>query len=714
MSLSNRARLLLKVLATQGPGWALTRARLAISNRTGTLERRTPLKAWSQLPLSASLEHGIPSETDAYWAWRRQNAPPFFFGEIPVADAVRFVGENSIRAADGILEGEFPFFGATRKLPFPPDWQRNPVSGAVAAGGHWSRVDEFQPGDVKLWWETSRFGWVFVLGRAYTRTRDDRYAEGFWRLVDSWLEQNPPQWGIHWKCGQEATFRVMALCFGLYAFAGSPASTPQRSASLVIALGEHARRINAYIEYALSQKNNHGISEGTGLWTLGLLFPELRGAAGWRARGKAVIESETRRQIAEDGSYVQHSLNYHRVMLHDLGWALRLGERNDNQLSSGVYELFAKSVGFLHAVTDPETGWAPNYGANDGALVLPLTDCAYPDMRPVLESSHFLAHKQRLYPPGPWDEEKVWLNGVASLHAKQEAEASASVDLDAEAGGYFTIHSGDSWLMMRGAKYKDRPSHADQLNVDLWWRGENVFCDAGTYSYNAPAPFDHAFALTRYHNTVTVDGKDQMTRLTRFLWGDWANATARRYQGSGGVSRILEGRHDGYAKAGVVHRRAVSCPWPGAWIVVDDLTGRGEHDARLHWLMPDVPFHMTAPGVLDLECGAGRLRVTVLSNAGYSFDLVRAGERVAGASDDPADPVDPSRGWIARSYARKEPALSLAAATDSMLPVRFITVILLGTMLEVDAAPSFAALTLDSRQIDLSAIGAFPLFIGAQ
>jgi asparagine synthase (glutamine-hydrolysing) len=699
--------MLSKALVTQGLGWALMRVQIVLQNKLGILERKTPLQSWSDLSLASLVKAGTPTEIEEYYQWRRQNPCTFFFAGFPPLDGQKFVGEGSIRITDRVLSGEFPFFGYTQKLGCPPAWRHNPLNGAISPGGHWSKLDEFESGDVKLVWEASRFGWAFALARAYTRNRDERYAEAFWQLLESWLEQNPPQWGINWKCGQEASFRVMALCFGFYTFANSPSSTATRVGRLVTAIAIHAKRINAHVKYARSQKNNHGISEGSGLWTIGLLFPELKGSAQWKARGKQAIESEVRRQIYADGSYVQHSVNYHRVMLHDLAWALRLGESNNERLSVFVYEGLRKGSRFLHALTDPETGWAPNYGANDGALVLPLSDCEYPDMRPVLQCCHFIAENERLYPSGPWDEEMVWLNGVESLVARQLPENGPPADLDAKAGGYHTIHSGDSWVMLRGTKYKDRPSQADQLHLDMWWRGENVLCDAGTYSYNSPAPFDHGFTLTRHHNTVTVDGVDQMTRLGRFLWADWANANVRRFESASTGLCGLEGTHDGYAKVGVVHCRSVAQVDVDTWVIVDDSAGRGEHNLRLHWLMPDVLFDVAAPGIVDLKFSAGNVHILLISSTESRVDLVRAGERVFGEDNDPPDPA---RGWISRYYARKEPALSLAMECCSSLPVRFITVVALGKVREVEVSSSLDNLEIDSRRIHLSTIGASPIF----
>lgn len=664
--------------------------------------------SWGQLSLADVITANTALEPSRHLDWRSRHTPPFLFDELTKISASGIIGEDSIRIANSLHQGDFPFFGYTKTLGFPPQWNRDPETGEPSPSGHWSTIDEFAGGDIKLRWEPSRFSWVFALSRAYARTQDEEYAELFWQLIESWMALNPPNLGIQWKCGQEASFRIMALSFGFYAFRRSNSTTSHRMANLLILMAAHARRIESYIEYAQSQKNNHGISEGVGLWTVGLLYPELKGSARWRKRGKGVIEFEVRRQIYEDGSYVQHSTNYHRVMLHDLAWAIRLGALNHDSFADDVYECFRKSVLFLSALTDPSTGRAPNYGANDGALVLPLSDCDFPDMRPVLQSCYFLADRQRLFSSGPWDEEMVWLNGIESLNAKQPLTKCNEHNLSATAGGYYTLRSNESWAMIRGARYRDRPSHIDQLHLDLWWRGENVLIDPGTYSYHSPPPFDYAFAPTRYHNTLTVDGASQMTQLSRFLWADWADATVQRFTLESNGFDALQAEHNGYANVGVTHRRAVMRLNDNAWIVVDDLIGHGSHTACLHWHLPDAPFQFASPSILDVKFNAGDLRSVVSCSANSTYEVIRAGQRVAGNADSPPDPA---AGWVSRYYGRKEPALSVAIESRSPLPVRFLSLFFL------DSAMSFAmddfsrTIAVESTTIALSDLGGDPIFL---
>jgi len=88
------------------------------------------------------------------------------------------------------------------------------------------------------------------------------------------------------------------------------------------------------------------------------------------------------------------------------------------------------------------------------------------------------------------------------------------------------------------------------------WRGFNIAQDAGTYLYNAVMPWDNPLVSTRVHNTVTVDGRDQMTRLSRFLTLDWVSAYSKRLlQTDENVLGCLVAYHKGYRRLGIRHER---------------------------------------------------------------------------------------------------------------------------------------------------------------
>ena len=485
------------IIREQGLRWALFRVLYKGQHEFGVLRRRLPRCTWESRPLRTWLVPGVPWFSESYVEWRRAHQPAFFFKTLH-GDISPFLSSHlAIARANAVIAGRWPYFSGTElQVGFPPDWHLNPVNGKhIPTDQHWSDIDEFEYGDIKFVWEPSRFTVAFTLVRAYAACGDERYASAFWMLLEDWAKHNPPQSGANWKCGQEAAFRIMAWCFGLFALATSPHSTPSRVTQLVVMLAFHAERIEGNIEYALSQNNNHGLSEAIGLWTVGLLFPELARASQWRKIGKRLLERQIRKQILPDGSYVQQSTNYHRLLLHDLLWAFRLGELHGDPFSPAAYDRLAKAVEFLDAMTDHATGRAPNQGNNDGALVLALNNCDFNDYRPVLQAANYLLRRRRLFPPGPWDEDLLWLFGADAFQQATIA-ASSERSLAFEAGGYYILRGSNSWGLVRCARHRSRPAHADQLQLDLWWRGDNIAADAGTYLYNGDPPWRNSLSQT--------------------------------------------------------------------------------------------------------------------------------------------------------------------------------------------------------------------------
>jgi asparagine synthase (glutamine-hydrolysing) len=261
----------------------------------------------------------------------------------------------------------------------------------------------------------------------------------------------------------------------------------------------------------------------------------------------------------------------------------------------------------------------------------------------------YLASGRPRFVPGPWDEDLLWLFGTSALAAKPCTETRT--DYAAPIGGYYTLRSPTSLVFTRCASFRHRPGQADILHVDLWWRGQNVAIDAGTYSYNAAAPWDNPLAGTAFHNTVTVDSLDQMERVGKFLWLPWLRGRVRSHQHSPhGWFTYWEGAHDGYRRCRppVRYRRGILRLGAHHWLVLDALHSHGTHSYRLHWLFPDVPYvWQETSGCLSLHLSGGLYHVQAAALAEHGiYTLVRA------------DPCSP-RGWRAPYYSYREPALSL-------------------------------------------------------
>lgn len=669
----NNFRNLDSLYRSLGARWLMFRVGYALRMRTGFIRRQIPAYHWRDRPLETWLKKGIPSQTEAYAWWRRGHSPKFFFEPfhpernderssrhaVEGPDGVLWDPQLAVAEAERILSGELKYFAHKFiKTGFPPDWQRDPVSGIkLDARKHWSQISNEGDVDIKFIWEASRFSMVYSLVRAYASTRDERFAEAFWELIQAWAESNPPNTGPNWMDGQEAALRLMAWTFGFCAFIDSPSTTPARSAQFTVMVAAHAERIYKNIDYAISTRSNHTISEAFGLWLVGILFPELKAAEKYFSFGRRLLEQEAIAQIFPDGSYSMHSLNYHRFVLHVYFYAIRLGELNGSPFSESLKGRVAKSVEYLYQLIDPDTGQMPVYGSNDGALVLPLNNCDFTDYRPLLQLGSYLIKKELLFPSGNWDEDLFWFYGEASI-AKRKTNLSGLRGESFPDGGIYLLRGANSKAVIRCTDFRSRPSHADQLHVDLWWRGINIACDAGTYLYSGEGIWRNGLARTSVHNTVSVDHQDQMQMASRFIWTNWAKGNALRH-----ADKVWQGEHAGYQRLAdpVNHKRTVLSLGEDRWLVVDHLSGKQGHHYSLHWLLCDGEYGVqkfaSAHGlwlVPEMDGLPSDSKVFIqmgLTKGRGNFSVLRGAE-------------NSTRGWRSRYYAEKEPVISAMLETD--------------------------------------------------
>lgn len=401
----------------------------------------------------------------------------------------------------------------------PPDWLANPLTGKrmPAPERPWWQIPDFDPavGDIKLIWELSRMDWVLALAQR-VRQGEAGALERLNIWLADWCTHNPPYRGPNWKCGQEASIRVMHLaCAALLLGQVSEVLPGLRD---LIAL--HLQRIAPTVQYAMAQDNNHGTSEAAALFMGGswlALLGDARGAS-WAATGRKLLENRAGRLIGEQGTFSQYSMNYHRVMLDTFCMAECWRRALALPAFSPRWQARAlAATRWLHALADPTTGDGPNVGANDGARLLQLADTPYRDHRPSVQMAMALFAGQRAYSAdGAWNHGLKWLGFEVP-----EALAPAARNLQADDGGFMVMHRAGAMVMLRYPRFRFRPSQADVLHLDLWVNGHACMRDAGTYSYNTDPEWIDYFGGSAGHNSIQFDARDQMPRLSRFLLGDW-------------------------------------------------------------------------------------------------------------------------------------------------------------------------------------------------
>jgi hypothetical protein len=452
----------------------------------------------------------------------------------------------------------------------PPDWFANPFSNAVQPDTirDWWRIPDFGGGDIKGVWELSRFNWAIAWANCAVNG-DPEALDRLNEWLADWAEKNPPYRGPNWKCGQEASIRVIYMVLAAWMLDQEQAPLP----GLIALLRTHLQRIAPTISYAIGQQNNHGTSEAAALFIGGTFLSghEPR-SEGWACMGRRWLEERAKTLIEPDGSFSQYSVTYHRLMLDT--YSLAEAWRRHSQLPAFSAELRARlaaATDWLWTLTDAENGDAPNIGANDGAHLLQLTGSDYRDFRPSVQLAAALFLEADAFGPGPWNAPLDWL-GIPHGEPARSPNSSTFDD-----GGYHVLRIGNAMAVMRYPRFRFRPSQADALHVDLWYKGENVLRDAGTFSYNYPE--SEWFASTAAHNTVEFDRRDQMPRLGRFLFGDWLEVERSEPVRSNGREASAAAA---YSDAqGARHSRAVTLTAAGL-VCRDEISGNFE-EACLRW-----------------------------------------------------------------------------------------------------------------------------------
>lgn len=482
---------------------------------------------------------------------------------------------------------------------------------AAFASSPWWEVPHLAraSGDIKDLWEPGRFSWVFDLVRGYVALGRERSAEVFFAQLDQFIESNPPFLGVQWSCGQEAAIRAVALLYAEANLRQSAAATPRRLERLALLLAWSGERIADAIGYAISQRNNHAISEALGLALLGERFRGVHpDAETWSRRGRSLLDMLLHEQFASDGWYIQHSFTYARLALDQAVIGQRLLRATGDGYS-------AATLARLHAAHDllvgniDGRGDLPNHGANDGAFVHPVTLAPYRDFRPTVTATAAMFGFPLPSSVARDDETLAWL-GTVSPPPGGEAPTTVT-----GSSGWLAARRACARIFFRAGRYTSRPAHMDSLHLDVRVNDRPYVADAGSFAYSARAPWHTALADAVVHNGPLIDGKEPGLRGPRFLWLKWPRAH---------LTDIRDGPLELFATGARADVERCVRFTDDLIEVLDRPTGEGDHDIEVNWLL--------APGVPESVMESDAVREVIHANEGRVDGWIsqRYGQRDAG------------------------------------------------------------------------------------
>tara|TARA_R110002096_G_scaffold37317_2_gene103651 strand:+ start:1364 stop:3241 length:1878 start_codon:yes stop_codon:yes gene_type:complete len=525
------------------------------------------------------------SEFTTLEGWRN-NLPPFFFYGKNIPNLPKEEKEILAETVQEIQKETFTFFNKTKiNLNETNDWITNPLTGfQYDIHKHWSEVQDLskEAGDIKYVWEKARFSFLYDVIRYDYHFEDDQSKYVF-KEIEDFITQNPINQGPNYKCSQEISLRVLNWTFALYYYKDSLNLTEVLFQKIMHNIYWQIHHVYQNINFSrITVRNNHAITETLMLYLSKKLFPFFPNVDAWSEKGKKWFEQEIAYQIYEDGTFLQFSMNYHRVVVQLLTWGIQLAKLNDDKFSNVVYVRAQKSLDFLDASMDPITGKMPNYGSNDGALFFKLTNDDYrvyrsqlDDLRAVLNGFTNAESKSFLW------------YGVEATQKTLEKSPEISTF---EKGGYYISQDGNTKTFIRCGAYNDRPAQSDNLHIDIWANGINYLRDTGSYKYNADLEDVNYFNGTEGHNTVSIAKADQMQKGGRFIWYYWIKKAKASLIKEKNTFQF-EGTIEAFKQLGnnIQHTRKVTKKLAkNHWQITDIIENKGNRQVYQYWhLHPD-------------------------------------------------------------------------------------------------------------------------------
>ena len=412
-------------------------------------------------------------------------------------------GETSERLVEEILNGKL--FASNVELEAVKRYEyrwRNTYFSKI-------KTTDLDP-DLRSIWEPARLQHIAILINYIIQNKKTEFIDRVLRFTKNnvlkWINDNPFPYGLHYISAMECGLRIPLLFYTLKVLDNLKASEIQL---IFDTLYRHAWLVSNSLSL-YSSRGNHTIAEATGLVFGGAVFRNTAEGRRWLLEGCEILKRELDLQILDDGGPAEQSLNYHRFVL-DLYWlATDFLDKNNLYDCSDFGDHLIKAEQFIAAFEDAN-GSLPLIGdSDDGQAIAPGV---YP---------------RRNYPN----------------NKKQKVQTFFK-------SGYTIVNDKNVVLTFDHGPLGMAPlynhGHADALSITLSVDGQKILVDPGTYRYNGEPEFRKYFKGTRAHNTITIDGQDQATQKTGFIWSHPYNVELLGFS-ENADHFLVTAIHDGYKR----------------------------------------------------------------------------------------------------------------------------------------------------------------------
>lgn len=436
------------------------------------------------------------------------------------------------------------------------------------------RIDWGAPGRENRSWGFHLHAWEFIdpVLKEYQETGAPKLLQWMFAAAKNWwnfAKTNTDESAMVWY-DMSLSLRTPRLARLLVQLANS--DEPERALELFEPMIKHVEMLLRGDSF--NPNNNHGFFAAAASVELPRMMPFLSCSEFLAQLGEERMRTMVDRQFADDGGHLEHSPDYHRMLLGSFEKGLKAGLITEDETARRV-RLAANVLGWM---VQPD-GHLVQFGDS------PAFDVDAAGLRSVDSETDFILSDGREGTPNQNELCILPNSGYAFVRSPQPTRLGER------------IHSG--YLAFQAGFHSRAHKHADDLTFTWFDKGREILVDAGRYGYeqllpkDAPerelgfyygAPERMYVESTIAHNTVQVNGRD-IDRRNRKPYG---SAVEKCTETDGRF--ILRGlaEHQSY-----VHERMLRFE-PGQLLeVIDTLSPVDEGIEAIAWFNIDGDFEAT-------------------------------------------------------------------------------------------------------------------------
>jgi heparinase II/III-like protein/concanavalin A-like lectin/glucanase superfamily protein/Big-like domain-containing protein len=540
----------------------------------------------------------VSSEVVVHVSNPTQHPVPLALGE---ESAYAELDEGEEASAQNLLGDVWPARGLPLPhLQWPLSWQEDPYHEA--------------------YWEFYFYGMrpEATLLYEWEQTRYAPYLEKLIAILRSYVayDRARPENRVTFDNDHTSAYRTMELINFYVKLKLAGVLPPDLEAGLASSL----QKLGAFLAEAkhFEADFNHGFNEGAALLLLADNFPHMPGAAGWRALALERLKAMLANTIDADGVEVENSPFYQVYVLGLVYQIAQWAKRYEPSLAVPYAEAASKMLAYTAEITQPN-GYLPMLGATATTYMPSQDPNVYGPPAAADPAFDFAFTRGAKGTPPPDGTVLFPVSGQFVMRSPLGAVANLPNQT------YVTFNAGT---------YRTSHSDLDALGMTMYSNAGTLLPTSGLYTYTEE-PWLEYFHGTRSHNTVVVDGKDQVQ----------GSAQAGSY-GSAGGSSWASGVSALYA--GVSHHRTIVVLRRGLVLVLDELSSAATHAYTQTWHMAPGSGVRSSAGNTFVT-SAGGMQTLTIDQADPAGMTARS---VSGASE-------PIQGWYSNGYGAKQPGWAL-------------------------------------------------------